>query len=259
MAAGPGNTLVLNPLANGSFELQVNEAAGGRLKHTHTWPTTKLVTLCGRAAGFERYDEMPYAAEPAELGFLLSPNLWPVWADAAQLKHLDVRHGAEEGKGLKALRNGLRVHFGDISPTDTLTVEDFLREVQATVCAIKADDSLMETLLRELKEKSQAAERVLLRLYGDKKYGTGSKESKRFVTEGTGTDPGLPPRLQKIQTTLSKEEPASKRPRIEDSAATKKNVAADEFYCRCCNKVLKKSEGDAHKKDPVHIANKKKR
>jgi hypothetical protein len=82
----------LVPDEDGTFRLQVRENAGGRFKPTSAWPATKLVTSCGRLAGFSRYDELPADCQLINLSFLMSPMLWLIWIDAAQLSMLDVRH-----------------------------------------------------------------------------------------------------------------------------------------------------------------------
>jgi len=254
------NTLTIAPQPDGTFTLNVGESGGGRLKHTHTWPSSKLVTLCGRAAGFERYEELPAAASLSDLAFLVSPMLWPIWADAEKLSLLDVRHQNDEGKGLKALRNGLRVHFGAVNSTDAEALELFLREVQSTNALIAADINSMDWLLVELKKKSLEPESILMRLYSEKRYGIGSKMSSKFMAESTGVDSSLPPRLQKIQTTLCKptfkDDPPAKKTRTE---VEKPQVGADEFFCQTCKKVLKKADGPSHRTSAEHAAAKKSR
>jgi hypothetical protein len=250
-------SVLLAPQDDGTFRLTLKESGGGRLRATHIWPTTKLVTLCGRMASFEKYEEMPPEAEMTEIGFLISPMLWPIWADREDLQLLDVRHSTKEGRGLKALRNGLRVCFGDVSSEDQKPLESFLVEVQSTIGAIKADESAMDMLLRELKVKSEKPERILLRLYGDKKYGAGSVSSKNFVDGGMSIDPALPPRLQKLQQKMKDDGPAPKKPRLD--AEPRPQLAGDEFWCQACSKKLKKTDGEAHKKSSEHIANKAKK
>jgi hypothetical protein len=87
-------SVLLAPQEDGTFRLTLKESGGGRLRATHIWPTTKPVTLCGRMASFEKYEEMP---PEAEIVFLISPMLWPIWADREDLQLLDVRHSTKEG------------------------------------------------------------------------------------------------------------------------------------------------------------------
>ena len=52
--------LVLAPDADSNFKVTLKELAGGRLKPLHLWPATHLVTLAGRLAGYENYEDSMY-------------------------------------------------------------------------------------------------------------------------------------------------------------------------------------------------------
>ena len=64
-----GNTLLLAPQPDGTFKVQLKDAAGGRLKATSMWAATTLVTVAARHSGYERYDELPASCAFYDMGF----------------------------------------------------------------------------------------------------------------------------------------------------------------------------------------------
>ena len=253
--------MVIAPDANGNFRLTLKEAAGGRLKSLHLWPATQLVTLCGRLGGFEKYEEMPAQSDPQDVSFLISPMLWPVWLDAINASVLDCRHAKEEGVALRALRRGLDHHLPSLSAEQRTTLEAFLCDAQTAVAAVKVDASLLEIMIRELKKKAFAAERILAKAYFITNFGESGAE--KFVSKVCGGDYSLPPRFIKAVDQIKEDTPAAKKPRHESGQDEKnsapKDLKPDEFWCRACRMRLPKKDGDTHRKSTEHLNNKKKR
>lgn len=267
------STITLVPSEDGSFKLSLSEHAGGKLKSTHVWPSTHMVTVCGRASGVERYEEFPPAAVPSDLGFLLLPCLWPIWVDAKKYTVVDCRHSVEEGKAIAALRGGLRLHFPGLLPAEVRVAEIYLREVQATLSLITqasatltdevAKAELLESLLLELFIKAGEYQTLVNYAYAASRYGATSPQVSAFVLGAAGSDPMLPTRLRKLQEEIQKKKLADPIPKRErdggegratrttegdrgKNKAPRPEVAADEFWCKSCAKCFKKADGKAH-------------
>lgn len=257
------DSVVITPTEDGTFRMSLKEAGGGRLKHVALWPQTLLVTLCARLAGFSRYDELPARNSPDDLAWLLSPMIWPIWVDASGFSASDVRHIEKEGRALRSLRYGLRLHLST-APASLLTeAESFLQSCHAAISLASTDD-LLSSLLQELKPKADSLSVALTSAYAAAKYPGDAQAARVLVQANVAIDPCLPPRLRKAQeeylaSSYKKPSAPQKRAREAPGNAPLQKPAADEFWCQACKKIVKKVEGDAHKKSPEHLKNKKQR
>lgn len=244
----------LVPLEDGSFRLTLGEQGGGRLKPLHLWPSTKLVTVCGLAAGLERYEDFPAQANPTALAFIMQPVLWLVWCEAEVFSAEAVRHLAVEGVGIAALRAGLRQHLPLLTATEARLAEVFLVEVQAAGAILRTEPDLMEVLVAELQQKGVQWALTAGRAYAESHYPKGS-DAKAFISSVTAmADPALPPRLRKMQEALKRPREDAQPPA--PAAAARPSVPADSFFCKSCGKTFPKSEGPKHRESAEHKRNK---
>ena len=159
---------------------------------------------------------------------------------------------------MRALRFGYRSLFDKEAPRE---VENFLRSAVDCLIRIANDpDDRMEEYILELKREADVTYARVLEDYASAKY-SNPKDATAFIDNARNSiDCTLPPRIRKAAEEVGKKRQRALDP-VDDSRERPRQhprPADDEFYCKACKLVLKKSESENHKKSEMHKRNKKK-